>query len=139
MVMIMTATTKKMPDPLILPMMPARETYRDGMNKLRAQIDCPVLSLEEDDIADELRDYDWEVQSASPAAKIPKRPTVSDYLKKQYQANMLARYPNFEATTENDIAKLKLQVDQMYVFNMVIVVLLGLLLALGVWLIFLMA
>lgn len=138
MVMIMTATTKKMPDPLILPMMPARETYRNGMNKLRAQIDCPVLSLEEDDIADELRDYDWEVQSASPAAKIPKRPTVSDYLKKQYQANMMARYPNFEATTENDIAKLKRTLDQMYVFNIIVVMLLAALLV-GGWLMFVMA
>ena len=134
----MTATTKKMPDPLILPMMPARETYRDGMNKLRAQIDCPVLSLEEDDIADELRDYDWEVQSASPAAKIPKRPTVSDYLKKQYQANMLARYPEFERRTDGDIAQLKRTLDQMYVFNIIVVMLLAALLV-GGWLMFVMA
>ena len=134
----MTATTKKMPDPLILPMMPARETYRNGMNKLRAQIDCPVLSLEEDDIADELRDYDWEVQSASPAAKIPKRPTVSDYLKKQYQANMLARYPEFERRTDGDIAQLKRTLDQMYVFNIIVVMLLAALLV-GGWLMFVMA
>lgn len=121
------------------PVLPSADDYREGMNKLRHRINCPVLSADEQAIADDLRDYDWEAQSASPAAKIPKRPTVSDYLKKQYQANMLARYPNFEATTENDIAMLKHKMDQMFVFNTVITMLLGILLVLGFWLIFLMA
>lgn len=121
------------------PVLPTRDNYRDGINKLRGQINCPVLSADEQAIADDLREFDWEAQSASPAAKIPKRPTVSDYLKKQYQANMLARYPNFEATTENDIAMLKHKMDQMFVFNTVITMLLGILLVLGFWLIFLMA
>ena len=66
------------------------------------------------------------------------RPSVDEYLKQQYQANLLARYPKFEATTENDIATLKLKVDQMFVFNAVIVVFLAVLTALGLWLIFLM-
>lgn len=142
MVMMMTAMTNKTtmkPTSVTIPMpLPTRDEYRDGMNKLRAELNCPVLSLEEDDIADELRDYDWSAESASLAAQTPKRPTVSDYLKKQYQANMLARYPEFEATTETDIATLQHQMSQMYVFNMIVVMLLGLLLILGGWMLLMM-
>ena len=139
MVMMMTNTTmKKPPTPLDVPVLPSADDYRDGMNKLRAKTNCPVLSTDEQAMADELREFDWDAPAHDDYPH-PLRSSVDEYLKQQYQANMLARYPNFEATTENDIAKLKLQMDQMYVFNMVIVVLLGLLLALGVWLMFLMA
>lgn len=120
------------------PTLPTRDEYRDGMNKLREQLDCPVLSVDEQALADDLSEYDRSAEHSSPAATIPKRPSVDDYLKQQHQKNMLARYPNFEATTENDIAKLKLQMDQMFVFNTVVVVFLGVLCALGLWLIFLM-
>lgn len=115
------------------PVLPSADDYREGMNKLRHRINCPVLSADEQAIADDLRDYDWEAQSASPAAKIPKRPTVSDYLKKQYQANMLARYPEFERRTDCDIAQLRRALDQMYVFNAIVVMLLAVLLLFTTW------
>ena len=139
MVMMMTNTTmKKPPTPLDVPVLPSADDYRDGMNKLRAKTNCPVLSTDEQALADELREFDWDAPAHDdyPHAL---RPSVDEYLKELYQKNMLARYPDFEAATENDIAKLKLQMDQMYVFNMVIVVFLGVLCALGLWLIFLMA
>lgn len=113
--------------------MPTREEYRHGMNKLRAQLNCPVLSLEEDDIADELLDYDWNAQPESLVSAISKRPSVKDYLKKEYQKNMLARYPEFERRTDCDIAQLKRALDQMYVFNAIVVMLLALVLLVGVW------
>ena len=139
MVMMMTNTTmKKPPAPLDVPVLPSADDYRDGMNKMRAKINCPLLSTDEQAMADELREFDWDAPAHDDYPH-PLRPSVDEYLKQQYQACMLARYPDFEVATENDIAKLKLQMDQMYVFNMVIVVLLGLLLALGVWLMFLMA
>lgn len=115
------------------PVLPTRDNYRDGINKLRHRINCPVLSADEQAIADDLREFDWEAQSASPAAKIPKRPTVSDYLKKQYQANMLARYPEFERRTDCDIAQLRRALDQMYVFNAIVVMLLAVLLLFTTW------
>ncbi len=134
MVMMMTNTTmKKPPNTLNVPVLPSADDYRDGMNKLRHRINCPVLSPDEQAMADELRDYDWDAQSASPAAKIPKRPTVSDYLKKQYQANMLARYPEFERRTDCDIAQLRRALDQMYVFNAIVVMLLAVLLLFAIW------
>lgn len=144
MVMMMTAMTNKttmkptggwIPTPL-----PTRDDYRHGMNKLRDQIDCPVLSPDDQAMADELRGYEWSAQTrfGTPAMPKPERPTVDDYLKKQYQANMLARYPEFEATTETDIATLQHQMSQMYVFNMIVVMLLGLLLILGGWMLLMM-
>lgn len=134
MVMMMTNTTmKKPPNTLNVPVLPSADDYRDGMKKLRHRINCPVLSPDEQAIADELRDYDWGAQSASPAAKIPKRPTVSDYLKKQYQANMLARYPEFERRTDCDIAQLRRALDQMFVFNAIVVMLLAVLLLFAIW------
>ena len=144
MVMMMTAMTNKTtmkPTSVTIPMpLPTRDDYRHGMNKLRHQIDCPVLSPDDQAMADELRDYDWSAQTRArtPAMPKPERPTVDDYLKKQYQANMLARYPEFEATTETDIATLQHQMSQMYVFNMIVVMLLGLLLILGGWMLLMM-
>ena len=64
---------------------------------------------------------------------MPKRPSVDDYLKKQYQKNMLARYPEFERRTDCDIAQLKRALDQMYVFNAIVVMLLAVLLLFTVW------
>ena len=141
MVMMMTNTTmKKPPNTLNVPVLPSADDYRDGMNKLRHRINCPVLSPDDQAMADELRDYDWSAQTraGTPAMPKPERPTVDDYLKKQYQANMLARYPEFEVTTETDIATLQHQMSQMYVFNIVIVLLLAVMLV-GSWLLFLMA
>jgi len=144
MVMMMTAmtnkTTAKFSGGWIATPLPTRDDYRDGMNKLRDQIDCPVLSPDDQAMADELRGYEWSAQTrfGTPAMPKPERPTVDDYLKKQYQANMLARYPEFEATTETDIATLQHQMSQMYVFNMIVVMLLGLLLILGGWMLLMM-
>ena len=124
------AASAAMPD---IPKLPTREQYRDGINKMRAELNCPVLSLEEDNIADELRDYDWNAQPESLASSISKRPSVNEYLKKEYQKNMLARYPEFERRTDCDIAQLKRALDQMYVFNAIVVMLLALVLMLGLW------
>ena len=60
------------------PVLPSADDYREGMNKLRHRINCPVLSADEQAMADELREFDWSAQSASLAAQTPKRPTVSD-------------------------------------------------------------
>lgn len=115
------------------PTLPTREEYRHGINKMRDEMSCPVLRIKEEDIGQELRDYDWSAQPESPASAIPKRPSVNDYLKKQYQKNMLARYPEFERRTDCDIAQLKRALDQMYVFNAIVVMLLALVLLVGVW------
>ena len=116
-----------------MPTMPTRDEYRDGMNKLREQLDCPVLSVDEQALADDLSEYDWSAERSSPAATMPKRPSVDDYLKQQYQKNMLARYPDFECRTDKDIAALKHALDQMYVFSAIVVMLLALVLLFGVW------
>lgn len=115
------------------PTLPTRDEYRDGMNKLREQLDCPVLSVDEQALADDLSEYDWSAERSSPAATMPKRPSVDDYLKQQYQKNMLARYPDFERRTDTDIAALKHALDQMYVFSAIVVMLLALVLLFGVW------
>lgn len=115
------------------PTLPMRDEYRDGMNKLREQLDCPVLSVDEQALADDLSEYDWSAEHSSPAATIPKRPSVDDYLQQQYQKNMLARYPDFECRTDKDIAALKHALDQMYVFSAIVVMLLALVLLFGVW------
>ena len=119
------------------PTMPTRDEYRDGMNKLREQLDCPVLSVDEQALADDLSEYDWSAERSSPAATMPKRPSVDDYLKQQYQKNMLARYPDFECRTDKDIAALKHALDQMYVFNVIMVMALvfALVIAAFAWLI----
>lgn len=119
------------------PTLPTRDEYRDGMNKLREQLDCPVLSVDEQALADDLSEYDWSAEHSSPAATMPKRPSVDDYLKQQYQKNMLARYPDFECRTDKDIAALKNAVDQMYVFNVIMVMALvfALVIAAFAWLI----
>ena len=119
------------------PTLPTRDEYRDGMNKLREQLDCPVLSVDEQALADDLSEYDWSAEHSSPAATIPKRPSVDDYLKQQYQKNMLARYPDFECRTDKDIAALKHALDQMYVFNVIMVMALvfALVIAAFAWLI----
>lgn len=124
-------------DTFSIPVLPSADDYRDGMNKMRAKINCPVLSADEQAIADELREFDATAQAHDDLPPVD-RLNVAEYLKEQYQTNMLARYPNFEATTENDIAMLKLKMDQMFVFNTVIAMFLGVLLVLGFWLIFLM-
>lgn len=113
-----------------LPTLPTRDEYRDGMNKLREQLDCPVLSVDEQALADALSEYDWSAERRSPAATMPKRPSVDDYLKQQYQKNMIARYPDFERRTDTDIAALKHALDQMYVFSAIVVMLLALVFAL---------
>lgn len=120
-----------------IPTLPSRDEYRDGMNKLREQLDCPVLSVDEQALADDLSEYDWSAEHSSPAATIPKRPSVDDYLKQQYQKNMLARYPDFECRTDKDIAALKNAVDQMYMFNVIMVMALvfALVIAAFAWLI----
>lgn len=108
-------------------------------NEIPTQRSCSTLGLKQDvNIADELLTFNWEPKSHDdfPTAD---RLSVGEYLKQQYRDNMLARYPNFEATTENDIARLKLEMDQMFVFNMIIVMLLGVLIVLGGWLLILMA
>ena len=119
------------------PTLPMRDEYRDGMNKLREQLDCPVLSVDEQALADDLSEYDWSAEHSSPAATIPKRPSVDDYLQQQYQKNMLARYPDFECRTDKDIAALKHALDQMYVFNVIMVMALvfALVIAAFAWLI----
>ena len=120
-----------------MPTLPTRDEYRDGMNKLREQLDCPVLSVDEQALADDLSEYDWSAERSSPAATMPKRPSVDDYLKQQYQKNMLARYPDFECRTDKDIAALKHALDQMYVFNVIMVMALvfALVIAAFAWLI----
>ena len=107
------------------------------MNKLREQLDRPVLSVDEQALADDLSEYDWSAEHSSPAATIPKRPSVDDYLKQQYQKNMLARYPDFECRTDKDIAALKHALDQMYVFSVIMVMALvfALVIAAFAWLI----
>lgn len=115
------------------PTLPTRDEYRDGMNKLREQLDCPVLSVDEQALADDVSEYDWSAERSSPAATMPKRPSVDDYLKQQYQKNMLARYPDFECRTDKDIAALKHALDQTYVFSAIVVMLLALVLLFGVW------
>ena len=114
-----------------MPVLPTRDDYRDGMNKLRERLNCPVLSVDEQALADDLREYDWSAERSSPTATTPKRPSVDEYLKQQYQQNMLARYPDFECRTDKDIAQIKQSVDQLYVFNafVVVAVVLGLIAA----------
>lgn len=127
-----------------MPVLPTRDDYRDGMNKLRERLNCPVLSVDEQALADDLLEYDWSRQPADAApSEMPsyaqnasalieeyqesqreksKRPSVDEYLKQQYQQNMLARYPDFECRTDKDIAQIKQSVDQLYVFNAFVVV-----------------
>lgn len=140
MVMTMTTTMNRTAAQSVrptIPTLPSRDEYRDGMNKLREQLDCPVLSVDEQALADDLSEYDWSAEHSSPAATIPKRPSVDDYLKQQYQKNMLARYPDFECRTDKDIAALKNAVDQMYMFNVIMVMALvfALVIAAFAWLI----
>lgn len=119
------------------PTLPTRDEYRDGMNKLRDKLSCPVLSVDEQALADDLLEYDWSVERNSSIATTPKRPSVDDYLKQQYRDNMLARYPDFECRTDKDIAALKNAVDQMYMFNVIMVMALvfALVIAAFAWLI----
>ena len=109
------------------------------MQKLRETIDCPVLSADEQALADELRGYDWsaEATDSSKTGADRDRQSVDDYLKQQYQQNMLARYPEFERRTDSDIQALKLAVDQMYVFNVIVclALLLGATCAVFVWIV----
>ena len=140
MVMTMTTMMKKTDAQSVrqaMPTLPTRDEYRDGMNKLREQLDCPVLSVDEQALADDLSEYDWSAERCSPAATMPKRPSVDDYLKQQYRDNMLARYPDFECRTDKDIAALKNAVDQMYMFNVIMVMALvfALVIAAFAWLI----
>lgn len=149
MVMIMTTIMREkdmQATPTSAPVMPTRQEYRDGMNKLRARLNCPVLSPDDQAIADELREFDWDSQSRNGTQALPlwpeqdtpaKRPTVDDYLKKQYQANMMARYPEFERRTDTDVAAIKQALDQMYVFNIIVVmaVVFALVIAVFAWLI----
>ena len=120
-----------------IPTLPSRDEYRDGMNKLRDKLNCPVLSVDEQALADDLLEYDWSVERNSSIATTPKRPSVDDYLKQQYRDNMLARYPDFECRTDKDIAALKNAVDQMYMFNVIMVMALvfALVIAAFAWLI----
>lgn len=120
-----------------MPTLPTRDEHRDSMKKLRDKLNCPVLSVDEQALADDLSEYDWSAEHSSPAATIPKRPSVDDYLKQQYQKNMLARYPDFECRTDKDIAALKHALDQMYVFNVIMVMALvfALVIAAFAWLI----
>ena len=142
MVMMMTAMTNKTmtkPTSVTIPMpLPTRDDYRDGMNKLRHRINCPVLSPDDQAMADELREFDWNAQPRARMSAMSERPTVSDYLKKQYRENMLARYPEFECRTDCDITKLKQQVAQMLVFNRIVVIFLGLALISGGWMLLMM-
>ena len=89
------------------------------------------------EFAKELRDYDWSAEatdSSKPSANRD-RLSVDEYLKQQYQQNLLARYPEFERRTDSDIQALKLAVDQMYVFNVIVclALLLGATFAVFVW------
>lgn len=120
-----------------MPTLPTRDEHRDSMKKLRDKLNCPVLSVDEQALADDLLEYDWSAEHSSPAATMPKRPSVDDYLKQQYQKNMLARYPEFERRTDKDIAALKHALDQMYVFSVIMVMALvfALVIAAFAWLI----
>lgn len=130
--------TRAKPDHHV-PILPTREEYRHGMQKLRETIDCPVLSADEQALADELRGYDWSADAtdSSKTSADRDRQSVDDYLKQQYQQNMLARYPEFERRTDSDIQALKLAVDQMYVFNVIVclALLLGATCAVFVWIV----
>lgn len=136
MVMTMTTTMNRTAAQSVrptAPTLPTRDEYRDGMKKLRDKLSCPVLIVDEQALADDLLEYDWSVERNSSIATTPKRPSVDDYLKQQYQKNMLARYPEFERRTDTDIAALKHALDQMYVFSAIVVMLLALVLLFGVW------
>lgn len=140
MVMTMTTTMNRTAAQSVrptIPTLPSRDEYRDGMNKLRDKLNCPVLSVDEQALADDLLEYDWSVERNSSIATTPKRPSVDDYLKQQYRDNMLARYPDFECRTDKDIAALKNAVDQMYMFNVIMVMALvfALVIAAFAWLI----
>ena len=140
MVMTMTTTMNRTAAQSVrptVPTLPSRDEYRDGMNKLRDKLNCPVLSVDEQALADDLLEYDWSVERNSSIATTPKRPSVDDYLKQQYRDNMLARYPDFECRTDKDIAALKNAVDQMYMFNVIMVMALvfALVIAAFAWLI----
>ena len=136
--MMMTNTTmKKPPAPLDVPVLPTADDYRDGINKMRAKVNCPVLTTDEQAMADELLEFDATAQTHDDFPTTH-RPSVDEYLKQQYQKNMLERYPNFEAKTETDIAALRHQMCQTYVFNMVLMLILAVLLV-GSWLLFVMA
>ena len=123
MVMMMTNTTmKKPPVPLDVPVLPSADDYRDGMNKMRAKINCPVLSADEQVMADELREFDWDAPAHDDYPH-GLRPSVDEYLKQQYQACMLARYPDFEAQTASDITALKHEISRLSDVNKVMVLL----------------
>lgn len=94
--------------PPTVPALPTRDEYRDGMNKLREQLDCPVLSVDEQALADTLASYpplratetvipdDWAIDQRKASKK---RQSVAEFLKAQHREDLLKRMPRFEQET----------------------------------------
>lgn len=95
--------------------MPTNQDYAQGMNKLRATIDCPVLSLDEQVLADELADMDVMSEKRNNQSRtdvydngLKNRMSVADFLKAQHRENLLKRLPRFEQDTINALEQLRL-------------------------------
>ncbi|MGP4950731.1 hypothetical protein ACTXGO_00960 [Psychrobacter sp. T6-1] len=106
--------------------MPSADEYAQGMKKLRARANCPVLSPEETLLAEELSDIDLDMPNAPQPESTPgkrmlwtdeyhqgkatKRPTVAEYLADQRRKDMIDRMPDFERFTHNELRGLKKEV-----------------------------
>lgn len=103
--------------------MPSADEYREGMDRLRAEIDCPVLGVNamspvaQADLAHAnesmqsmnlLADADDLAMNkrCSCAAK-RSRPSADEYLKAQHREALLKRLPAFEQNTITEIEELK--------------------------------
>lgn len=114
--------------------MPTADDYAEGMKKLRAKANCPVLSPEETLLAQEFATYpdldveapvmphDWAAEQLRAAKK---RKSVSEYLKEQHREDMLRRMPKFEQWTHDELRELRAEVARLglnlMVTNLIIV------------------
>lgn len=120
MVMMMTnATTKKPTAPLDVPVLPTADDYRDGMNKMRAKINCPALSADEQALADELCEFDWRAPAHDD---YPHElcPSVDEYLKQQYLENTVRRFGVFEASTDAELETLRQRLNKQSTINLLL-------------------
>ena len=114
------------------PTLPTRDEYRDGMNKLRVKIDCPVLGCPQEQLAKELTELpSLRVDLADDAADAEqrastKRKTVAEYLKERHREEMFKRWPQFEQDTQDQLSRMSAEIDslifKLFITNLIIAI-----------------
>lgn len=112
--------------------MPTSEEYRDGINKLRVKIDCPVLGCPQEQLAKELTELpSLRVDLADDAADAEqrastKRKTVAEYLKERHREEMFKRWPQFEQDTQDQLSRMSAEIDslifKLFITNLIIAI-----------------